>query len=69
MFILKTHFIQRSRAAAAVAKDDDGDEEDNLISDDSGVFGGYGATGNALQQETAEQRRARVRCGRSIFRV
>ena len=58
--------MQRSRsAAAAVAKDDDDAEGENLIPNDGGgssVPGGYGATGNALQQETGEQRRARIRC-------
>ena len=60
----------RSRSAAAAVKDDDGDEEDNLIPNDGGgssVSGGYGATGNAMQQETSEQRRARIRCERSCF--
>lgn len=55
----------RSRsAAAAVAKNDDDAEGENLIPNDGGgssVPGGYGATGNALQQETGEQRRARIR--------
>ena len=49
--------MRRSRSASAVAKDDD-DEEDSLIQNH--VNDGYGATVNA-QQESAEQRRARIR--------
>ena len=57
VFTSKTNSIRRSRRAAAVAKDDD-DEEDSLIQNH--VNDGYGATVNA-QQESAEQRRARIR--------
>ena len=62
--------MQRSRSAAAVAKDDDGDEAADLIPNDGGgstPSGGYGATGNNLQQETAEQRRARIRYDEELF--
>ena len=56
--LVYTRTLHRSRAPA-VAKDDE-DEQANLVpSDDApSISGGYGA----LQQDTAEQRRARIRC-------